>query len=126
MSIEDGIEQVDRPGRGRYRRRSLAEKRQIVELCLKPGASVAGIALARGVNANLVRKWIGKVRAGEWGGAPVPLLPVSLRNEPLLAVGAGEGHGKGHIEIDLPGARLRLVGRVDAEALRLVLGCLSR
>jgi transposase len=95
-------------------------------LCLKPGASVAGIALARGVNANLVRKWIGKVRAGEWGGAPVPLLPVSLRNEPLLAVGAGEGHGKGHIEIDLPGARLRLVGRVDAEALRLVLGCLSR
>lgn len=39
--------------RGRYRR-SIAEKRRIVELTFEPGASVAQIALANGVNANQV------------------------------------------------------------------------
>ena len=56
MSIEKGIDGEDRPGGGRYRRRLLVEKQQIVERCLKPDASVADIALAHGVNAKLVRK----------------------------------------------------------------------
>ncbi|MEP7457299.1 methylmalonyl-CoA mutase family protein [Phyllobacterium sp. SB3] len=30
--------------------------------CLKPGVSVAGIAVAHGLNSNLVRKWIGNYR----------------------------------------------------------------
>lgn len=33
-------------------------KRQIVAACQQPGASVAGIALAHGLNANLVRRWL--------------------------------------------------------------------
>src|SRR5690242_1104763 len=33
-------------------------KRRLVEACLEPGASVAGLALQHGVNANLLRKWI--------------------------------------------------------------------
>jgi transposase len=32
-------------------------KRQVLEECGKPGASVARIALAHGLNANLVHRW---------------------------------------------------------------------
>lgn len=42
----------------RRRRRHSAElKRQILEACAQPGASVAAIALAHGINANVVHKW---------------------------------------------------------------------
>ena len=48
--------------RGAYVRRSPELKAAIVAECLVPGASVAAVALAHGVNANLVRKWIEKSR----------------------------------------------------------------
>ena len=43
----------------RVRRRHSPEfKARVVDACQVRGASVAGVALAHGVNANLVRKWI--------------------------------------------------------------------
>lgn len=33
-------------------------KRRLVEACLRPGASLAGLALKAGVNANQLRKWV--------------------------------------------------------------------
>ena len=33
-------------------------KSQVVLACQQPGASVAGVALAHGINANLVRRWL--------------------------------------------------------------------
>lgn len=33
-------------------------KGQVVAACQQPGASVAGIALSHGLNANLVRRWL--------------------------------------------------------------------
>lgn len=33
-------------------------KRQVVLACQQPGASVAAVALAHGLNANLVRRWL--------------------------------------------------------------------
>jgi transposase len=42
---------------GPRRLRTIEEKRQIVEETLKPGASVAMVAQAHGVNANLVFGW---------------------------------------------------------------------
>lgn len=44
--------------RRQKRRHSEAFKAAVVEACREPGASVAGVALAHGVNANLVRKWL--------------------------------------------------------------------
>ncbi len=35
-------------------------KRELVEACLQPGVSVARMALRHGINANLLRTWIGK------------------------------------------------------------------
>jgi transposase len=52
-----------RDGRSTY---DPAAKAEIVRACLQPGVSVARIAMRCGVNANLVRTWIGKrLRAGE-------------------------------------------------------------
>ena len=53
---------VRRSGR---RRRSVSEKRQIVELTIEPGASVAQVARANGVNANQVFKWRRVFERGE-------------------------------------------------------------
>jgi transposase-like protein len=43
----------------RTRRRHDPEfKRQVIEACLQPGVSVAAIALANGLNANYLRRWV--------------------------------------------------------------------
>jgi transposase len=42
----------------RHRRRHDKElKRQVLAACAEPGASVAAVAMAHGLNANLVHKW---------------------------------------------------------------------
>ena len=49
--------QMPQSGRrlGRY---SNEFKRQVIAACLAPGVSTAAIALANGLNANLVRRWV--------------------------------------------------------------------
>lgn len=42
----------------RRRRHPEEFKQSVVEACRVPGVSVSGIALANGVNANLVRRWL--------------------------------------------------------------------
>jgi len=50
-------------------RRSIAEKRRIVEETLAEGASVARIARAHGVNANQVFGWRRLYLSGRLGGS---------------------------------------------------------
>ncbi|WP_249174647.1 transposase [Burkholderia cenocepacia] len=38
------------------------DKQRLIEACLKPGVSVAGMALKAGVNANQLRRWIKNTR----------------------------------------------------------------
>ena len=53
------MELVVRPKRVK-RRHSEEFKQAVVAACSEPGASLAGIAQANGVNANLVRTWMDK------------------------------------------------------------------
>lgn len=46
------------------RRYSLATKAQVVAECAEPGASVAKIAMAHGINANVVHRWRKLARGG--------------------------------------------------------------
>ena len=126
MQTQSAAEPLEATGRRHHRQHALVDKRRIVELCLKPGASVAGVALAHGVNANLVRKWIGKYRAGEYGECTAPLLPVRVRPDAGPTPITTAASPKSSIDIELPGARVRIEGRVDAETLRIVLGSLAR
>lgn len=46
---------VGRDGRRRYEPES---KARLVAACLEPGVSISGLALAHGINANVLRKWV--------------------------------------------------------------------
>ena len=64
-------------GRRVRRWRSVLEKRQIVQLTLEPGASVAEVARVHGVNANQVFKWRREFERGELTDACAALIPVT-------------------------------------------------
>lgn len=50
---------VAKPAARRTRRTHAPEfKAQVIEACLQPGVSVAGVALANGLNANYLRRWV--------------------------------------------------------------------
>jgi transposase len=139
--------------RAKRRSWSMAERRRIVEAALAPGASVAAVARANGVNANLVFKWIRRSREG-WrdrrGGAgkrasaasspkasesptfvPVRLVapeltPAEKESAPSLRRDAPGAARLGAIDIRLAnGAQVRIEDGVDGEALRLLLSTLS-
>ena len=59
-------------GRRRRRRHSTAFKAEAIGACQQPGVSVAAVALARGLNANLLRNW---VRKAERSGRPIAIRP---------------------------------------------------
>ena len=129
---------------------SATGKRALIHACLQPGISVAGSALANGVNANLLRKWIRQFqskqqRVSRPGGAAkvnhhplVPLLPIQLtdaiperfktipaRTEVVTNV-MPRKQALGCIGIEIAGAKLTLRGDVDEQQLRLVLSCLTQ
>ena len=58
---------VRRDGRRRY---EPASKERLIDACLRPGVSLAGLALQHGVNVNLVRKWVAKRRQLQHGQVP--------------------------------------------------------
>jgi transposase len=109
------------------RRRSMEEKRRIVEETFAAGRSVARVARQHQVNANQVFYWRKLYRQGLLGlGLAAPLLPVKVtgeraretvkQDEPTLSPGT--------MEIKLPRGTLRIAGAVDVVALRAVLECL--
>jgi len=64
-----GSKEIEAGGAGagarvKRRSRSVAERQRILDASLAPGASVAGVARANGVNANLVCKWMRRSREG--------------------------------------------------------------
>jgi transposase len=115
-------------------------KKALVEACLQPGVSVAASALANGVNANLLRKWIRQheVGTGKFGRRkrreplPAALLPIHLHEPLSVATVAGPATDtsppriQSGIEIEYAGARVFLRGDVTAQQLQVVLTCLAR
>ena len=71
MSIKDEIIQT---GRRRRRRHSAQFKAEAVGACQQPGVSVAAVALARGLNANMLRNWVTKA---ERKNAPIAIQPTA-------------------------------------------------
>ena len=45
-------------GRRQRRRHSPEFKESVIAACRRPGVSIAAIALANGLNANMLRKWV--------------------------------------------------------------------
>lgn len=49
---------VRSPGRRTHRRHSAEFKAQVIRACGQPGVSIAAVALANGLNANMLRRWM--------------------------------------------------------------------
>jgi len=64
--------QVIETGRRRRRCHSAVFKAEAVGACQQPGVSIAAVALARGLNANMLRDW---VRKAERSGRPIAIRP---------------------------------------------------
>jgi transposase len=118
-------------------RRSVAEKRRIVELTFQPGQSVARVAQAEGVNSHQVFQWRRAYRAGklvEFEDRTSALLPVVLAatdsteqaqreqavtSEPKIAAGA--------IHVEFPGrVAITVEHGADRAALQSILESLRK
>src|SRR6516162_2599931 len=107
----------------KQRRRTIKERRDIVEETLVPGASVARVARRHDVNANQVFYWRKLYREGRLGGSPGQLLPVKVSPDPTEK--ANLAMGSGTMEIKVGKGMVRVAGAVDVQALRAVLECLA-
>lgn len=127
---------VLRNGRRRY---DPASKQRLVEACLQPGVSLAGLALQHGVNANLLRKWVAKRQLQNGDGQPearAPIAPAFIpvrapspsptRSAGAIAVCATERSCAGRLTASMPnGVKLSLEGG-DAQLLSAVIEALGR
>jgi transposase len=124
-------------------------KARLVEQCLMPGASVAAVALAGGINANLLFKWRrdhlrSKQLSSAASLASAVLVPVHVASGVHARAGNAQASAPspastslamaaqraacstGTIELDIAGAVLRLRGPVDEASLCSVLRALRR
>lgn len=116
-------------GSAKRQRRSIAEKRRMVEETLAPGASVARVARAYGVNANQVFGWRKLYLAGKLGEQKpeMKLLPVRVRESlpTPMAIEAGPADfGKTQpstIHIELKHVQIRIEGSADPAVVRVLL-----
>jgi transposase len=133
------MEPLNDPFKATKRRHSVAFKRKLVKLTEEAGASVAAIALAHGINANLLFKWRRAQAtrpARRKPAAQAVLLPVTMDPlppaSPIIELPApapaltptARAPAAGIIEIDFGGARVRLRGSVDPDSVRCVLQAL--
>ena len=108
------------------RHRSKLERRQIVEETFVPGASVAVIARAHGVNANQVFHWRKLYQEGlldvhKPGPKFVPARIIeTTRDEQRRVPATGERHA-GTIEIQIGSVRMRITGAADPACVRAAL-----
>jgi transposase len=116
-------------GRRVRRWRSVSEKLEIVQLTLKPGASVAVVARANGVNANQVFKWRRAFERGELSEPCTALIPVTVSNREDESRDAEEAETRagGAIHIELPGrAVISVESGADPILLRSILESLRK
>jgi transposase len=114
-------------------RRSVAEKRRIVELTFQPGQSVARVALAEGVNSHQVFQWRRAYCAGELGEQASSLLPVivsaassaGLVERRQIAI-QEQSVSSGAIHIEFPGrVAITVEHGADCAALQAILTTLA-
>lgn len=84
------------PSRQR-RAHSIEFKTELVAICRQPGISVSAVALAHGVNSNLVRRWIKQFPVdAKFPVAPAPAKFVPVQVETINASPSG-----GNIQLDI-------------------------
>lgn len=107
------------PNRSNRRVHSSRFKAQVIAECRQPGASVAAVAIAHGLNPNVVRKWLaghGLKRMGAPAPAPrsttqtpaLQFIPVNLTQPEHRCAPAPEAPGDIRIELQRGALHLKL------------------
>jgi transposase len=111
---------VDLMGRRRRRRHSAEFKSAVIQECMAPGVSIAAVALAHSLNANMLRKWL---IDAEQAGRPAPAVaaaPEEVRLPPPsfipLAFKAPPVAGDIRIELHRSGTTINVVWPAAAAA----------
>jgi len=90
---------VKAPRRQVRRRHAEEFKRQVIAAALQPGISIAAVALANGLNANLLRRWVkghrdaqavevgAEITPQEAERRPPALVPVTVSSAEVAAAG---------------------------------------
>jgi len=77
MDTSGTTQAVAQPAKRSWRRHSDEFKARVIELARQPGTSVAAVALANGLNANMLRRWVrvAEARPASSGQAAAAMLP---------------------------------------------------
>mgnify|MGYP003381900877 FL=1 len=110
---------------GTRRSHSLEFKQRAVEASDQPGASIAGVAMAHGINANQLHKWRRQLLAAVAVVAQPQMLPVTITPEPA-SIPDVPSTQEGSIDIQFPRTRVSVRGRVDLDVLQTVLATLRQ
>jgi transposase len=125
-----------RDGKFRY---SESGKQALIGLCQQPGASVSAIAVANGINPNVVRRWLSLAPAGRALQHPPALLPVMLAGETVTEAEAEPSMLETRsttstrtppvtveFRIECATATVRFSAPLDAETLKLITAGLAK
>jgi transposase len=123
---------LNRPlGRQRY---THAFKHQLVEMSLVPGVSIAAVAQAHGINANLLHKWRWSYRNGEFGAvasaSTLTTVQTAAAARPAVTQSgkstnsSADAKTTGHIELFVNNMRVWVHGAPDSQTLRSVIDAL--
>jgi transposase len=96
--------QLIETGRRRRRSHSAHFKAEAVGACQQPGVSIAAVALARGLNASMLHRW---VKEAERSGRPIAIRTTA----PSMAIESGEGF----IPVALPSNPAEGVIRIEVK-----------
>lgn len=102
---------------------SLEFKQSAVEASNQLGASIAGVAMAHGINANQLHKWRRQLLTPKPAITETQMLPVTITSEPE-PVGAMPAPPEGIIDIRFARASVSVRGQVDLDVLQTVLATL--
>lgn len=105
------------PNRSNRRVHSAEFKAQVLAECRQPGASVSGVAIAHGLNLNVVRKWLSGQNLKRMSAAapapsprvqPLQFVPVELARSEHRLANIPTSQPDIRIEIERGGLRLKL------------------
>ena len=108
---------VAKPAARKQRRHSSEFKRQVVEASLQPGVSVAAIALANGLNANYLRRWVREHREGSKQSEPTrEIIEASPSAVVPVTVATNTPPAEIRLDIRRGGTAVQIAWPVDAVA----------
>jgi len=76
-------------------------KLQVVTACARADASIAGVAMQHGVNANIVHRWLREHSQGTLVAQPLTFVPVTLQSSTEVAAPAAGALATGEIRMEL-------------------------